>query len=546
MARSDIKAGKAFVELYVKNNSFVKGLGAASAQLKKFGASVSQIGGAMRSVGKYALGMGATMGAGFGFGIKAASDMEETMNKFNVVFGTNATAVKAWSDEFAASVGRSKKQVADFMGNTQDLLVPLGFASGAATDMSKEITGLAVDLASFNNMSDDAVIRDLHAALTGSGEVMKKYGVIVSEAAVKQELLNQGLDPKTATNAQKVQARMNLIMAGTTAAQGDATRSAGSFANQMKALKATVMDTAVEVGTALLPTVTEWVSQAREAVLMVSKWVSQNPELIKQFASLVLKVVAAGAAIAGLGFAITSAVSLIGGAITVVGTLIGLLTNPIGFVLFASIGTAAFLMRDQLSDAFGTIKDGFGAMMDALTAGDLTGAFEILSATIKKIWVDMYSHMSAETENFLLEGSQGILGLVGLDNEQYSEARARVIRDERDVAQMQADRALAQAKARSKARIEKEAEGESPHDKAKRYMDELTKLEEADEAKKKLNTKGPVAGGFSASALARLGAGARPTEKEMLDALKKIAGEAKLWDKIHTILNTRLKMPEFT
>ena len=48
--------------------------------------------------------------------------------------------------------------------------------------------------------------------------VMKKYGVIVSEAAVKQELLNQGIDPKTASDQQKVQARMNIIMAGTTAA----------------------------------------------------------------------------------------------------------------------------------------------------------------------------------------------------------------------------------------------------------------------------------------------------------------------------------------
>ena len=95
--------------------------------------------------------------------------------------------------------------------------------------MSKQITALATDLASFNNLADDDVLRDLHAALTGSGEVMKKYGVIVSEAAVKQELLNQGLDPKNATEQQKVMARLAIIMRGTTAAQGDAARSAGSF-----------------------------------------------------------------------------------------------------------------------------------------------------------------------------------------------------------------------------------------------------------------------------------------------------------------------------
>ena len=71
---------------------------------------------------------------------------------------------------------------------------------------------------------------------------------MLNETAVKQELLNMGMDPANADDAAKAQARLNIIMAGTTAAQGDAVRTAGSFANQVKRLKANFADIAVTIG----------------------------------------------------------------------------------------------------------------------------------------------------------------------------------------------------------------------------------------------------------------------------------------------------------
>jgi len=251
MSRRDIKAGGAFVELTLRNSKFVRGLRNSLRRMESFAKGIAVAG----------VAAGAAAAGGMALAIKAASDMQEVMSKFNVVFGSNANAVKAWGDDFAGTVGRSKKQIAEFLASNQDLFVPLGFEPGAAESMSKQITKLAVDLGSFNNKSDTDVMRDLQAALTGSGEVMKKYGVIVSEAAVKQELLNQGLDPKVATDQLKVQARLNIIMRGTTAAQGDAVRTSGSFANQMKALKAAVADVAVALGSVLLPIVTPVVTK---------------------------------------------------------------------------------------------------------------------------------------------------------------------------------------------------------------------------------------------------------------------------------------------
>ncbi len=309
-----IRAGKAYVEMGTDNSRFEAGLKAAQARLRSFGASAGKIGTAMASMSGVAL-------APITAAVFAASDLQETMSKFNTVFGRSAGRMKEWGDEFAGQIGRSKKEVAGFLAGSQDLFIPLGFEPGAAEELSKTVTKLAVDLASFNNTQDADTMRDLQAALTGSGEVMKKYGVIVSEAAVGQELLRMGLDPKAADNAAKVQARLNIIMAGTTAAQGDAARTAGSFANQMKALKARLSDTAAEIGTAVLPLATELLAKVAGLVNRVAAWAREHTGLI-----ITLTKVAAGAA--ALGVALVA----VGKVATMASTGIGVLSKSLAFL----------------------------------------------------------------------------------------------------------------------------------------------------------------------------------------------------------------------
>jgi len=397
-----IRAGKAFVELFTDDSRLVRGLKAAQRRLKNFGASV-------RAIGVKMLAAGSLVAGPLALTVKAASDMEETMNKFNVVFGANAKVVKRWGDTFAAQVGRSKQQIAGFMAGTQDLLVPIGFEPGAATQMSKQLTGLAVDLASFNNMADVDVLRDLHAALTGSGEVMKKYGVLVSEAAVKQELLGKGIDPKNATEQQKVMARWAIILRGTTAAQGDAIRSAGSFANQMKALRAKLSDAAVEIGSALLPVVTPLVTKIAEAVKLAADWIKRNQGLVVTLFKIGAAVAAAGIALVLLGTAVSGLASVFGAlsaVVTAVGTAIGLvgaalgaLLSPIGLLIAAIVGLATYLITstDAGGEALGWLGDRFKALKntalaafqgigDALAAGDIGLAAKILWLTLKMQW----------------------------------------------------------------------------------------------------------------------------------------------------------------
>ncbi len=391
-----IRAGKAFVEFFLDDAALRKGL----AKLEK---RFDAIGGKLRSVGKIFLGAGSAMAAGFLVPIKAASDLEETMNKFNVVFGDNAGAVKAWGDDFASTIGRSEKQVAEFLGNSQDLFVPLGFEPGAATELSKQVTGLAFDLASFNNIADDDAIRDLHAALTGSGEVMKKYGVIVSEAAIKQELLNQGIDAKTVTEQQKVQARLNIIMRGTTAAQGDALRSAGGFANQVKGLWGVLTDTAATIGNAVLPMITAFVSIVREQVRVIAEWIEANPQLIQGIAIAAGVITALGAVLfaAGVGLQVLSfAAAGLGMAIGPVVAVVGFLVSPLGLIIalgaglvtaFATMTETGQAMTAQLGGWFAELwaiaSTTFEAISAALAAGDIQAAAAVLWSALNLLWL---------------------------------------------------------------------------------------------------------------------------------------------------------------
>lgn len=350
-----IKAGRAFVEIFADDTKLQQALGQIQGRLRRFGSALSSIGTKFLAFG--------TAGAGaFGLAIKAASNLQETMSKFDVVFGAASVAAKAWSDDFASQVGRSKREVAGFLAASQDLFVPLGFAADAAQGLSKQVTRLAFDLASFNNMADADTLRDLQAALTGSGEVMKKYGVIVSEVAVKQELLNQGLDPKLATQQEKVQARLNIIMAGTTAAQGDAIRTSDSFANQTKRLKGELEDAAATIGSALLPVVTPLVEKAAAAARTFGEWATENKETVVHVGQLAAGAALAGGAAISLGHSITLAATALGGLKAAVG-FFPVLVGGVRAVSLAFVG-----MGISASGAWAAATLGVSLVIPALAA----------------------------------------------------------------------------------------------------------------------------------------------------------------------------------
>jgi len=168
--------------------------------------------------------------------IDAASNLQEVMGKFSVVFRDQINMANEFSDTLVDSYGLSERAAKQYLSSVQDLLKPMGMASDAAARMSNEVVKLSVDLGSFNNLGTEKVMMDMQSALVGNFETMKKYGVILNETVVKAEAYRLGLaqegdllDANT-----KAQAAYSLMVRGSADAIGDWARTMGSYANQVK------------------------------------------------------------------------------------------------------------------------------------------------------------------------------------------------------------------------------------------------------------------------------------------------------------------------
>ncbi len=394
-----IRAGRAFVELGV-SDKLSAGLRRAQRRLEAFGAGVQRLGLRLASIATAAF---APLGIA---AVKAASDAEESLSRFAQVFGREAEAAGKFADELAKRVGRSGLAARDALGTFQSFFKGLGFAGPEARELSQTLTELAIDFASFNNLSDEEGIERSISALSGSSEVLDRFGINIKQAALEQELLRMGINKSwtEVTEQEKALARLNVIMRsmGDQGAVGDATRTAGSFANRMKRLRGELRDAAVAIGRALLPVLTPMVKVVTAAVQAVRSWAEQNPRLVATIFGVGAAVVAAGAALIGIGLAISLAGVAMGGlatAVGIVGAALGALLSPIGLVVAAVVGLGGTLLVTSgkggeaiawLMEQFTRLRDWVSkvtrGIADALAAGDIALAAEILWLSLKVIW----------------------------------------------------------------------------------------------------------------------------------------------------------------
>ena len=251
--------------------------------------------------------------------VKTASDAEETQAKFSAVFKELTGDAEEFVQATAERIGRSSNDLRKFMGTLQDTFVPLGFAREEGLEFSKALTELTLDLASFNNMAEAEVMQGLQSAIVGNHETMRKFGVIINQTNLNQELLNMGVKDgiKNATEAQKAQARLNIIMAGTADAQGDAERTAGSFANQTRRLKAGFEELSIELGNVIMP--------------VIQRLITFFGNLISRFRGLDSETKILVVALGGIAIAIGPIMTALGMLISPIGLAVA------GFVAFAKI-----------------------------------------------------------------------------------------------------------------------------------------------------------------------------------------------------------------
>ena len=201
--------------------------------------------------------------------IGPASDLQETTSKFNVVFAGQEKIAEEWAKTLVGSYAMSRRESKQYLSSIQDLLVPMGMAAEKAGAMSFEVTKLAADLGSFNNMPTARVMGDIQSALVGNYETMKKYGVVLNATVTQEKALAMGLAETKSelTAGHKAQAAYALMVEGSTAAIGDMSRTQDDYANQLKKFNALVEDTTTIFGEKLLPVATLAIKNINEKIV---------------------------------------------------------------------------------------------------------------------------------------------------------------------------------------------------------------------------------------------------------------------------------------
>jgi len=210
--------------------------------------------------------------------IDDAADLNETVSKTEAIFGDSADAILKWSDSSAKALGQTKQEALDAATTFAIFGQKAGLSGKELQGFSTEFVELASDMASFFNTEPEEAITAIGAAFRGETEPIRRYGVMLDDATMRQKAFELGLvsSTKNALMPQtKILAAQALIMEQTTQAQGDFARTAGGLANQKRILTARVKDTSAALGQLFLPVALKAVDMAGdllESVQGLIKW----------------------------------------------------------------------------------------------------------------------------------------------------------------------------------------------------------------------------------------------------------------------------------
>jgi len=240
----------------------------------------------MRATRVAGIGFGALAGAAIGAAValkpmidKAAS-MEEALSKNQLLLGESAKAVEAFADTSLESFGITNLAALQATGVFASLGDAMGMSEEASASMATTLTGLAGDLSSLHDVSVETALTALRAGLIGEAEPLRKLGILLDAATIKNKALSMGLIKNTRdalTPAIKSQAAYALIMEKGATAMGDFTRTADSATNVSKRLVGSWDEVQIQIGTALLPAFTALVTHLVEEVMPAIEEFFEDP-----------------------------------------------------------------------------------------------------------------------------------------------------------------------------------------------------------------------------------------------------------------------------
>ena len=223
-----------------------------------------QLSGYAKTIGRLGAGLGLALGAReavqlVGDAISKASELEEAQSKLGVVFQDNADQVRLWAATLDTAYGVSERQAATYAGTLGQISQAMGLTRAESAAFSTDLVELAGDMASFSNVGIERALEALRSGISGEFEPLKSLGVLINETVLKEAALEAGIvdTSRKLNQREKILAIQAALWDQTADAQGDAARTADTYAGQLRQLNATVDNLMTDLGGRLLPLVAE-------------------------------------------------------------------------------------------------------------------------------------------------------------------------------------------------------------------------------------------------------------------------------------------------
>lgn len=220
-------AGRIDVELNLNSGNFNRQVQGIQGLAKKAGVAIAAAFGVKKLID-----FGASC-------IQLGSDLNEVQNVVDVTFPRMSKQVDAFAKNAISQFGLSETMAKKFTATFGAMSKAFGFGEKAAYEMSTTLTGLAGDMASFYNISQEDAYTKLKSVFTGETETLKDLGIVMTQSALDSYALANGFGKVTAkmSEAEMVALRYKFIQDKLTLAAGDFTRTSDSWANQVRVLK---------------------------------------------------------------------------------------------------------------------------------------------------------------------------------------------------------------------------------------------------------------------------------------------------------------------
>ena len=371
-----IRAGRAFVEIFADSKPLMRGLHAVSARLKAFGVQIAAIGRRMMM-------MGAMIAAPLILAVRHFTKVGDQLDKMSKRTGLSVEALSGLA--FAARrSGTNIEDVEMAIKRMQRTVYDFGRGLAETVDAFKALGLTLSDLAGLAPEDQFALIARRLAAVEDATTRAALAQILFGRAGTMILPMIQGYDALIAKARQ-----LGLILTAKDIASAHAF--ADAWGDLLDVLKINVF----MVGSALAPALIELAKAVVDCLKGLKDWVKENSGLVVRLAKVAAYTIAAGAALWLLGTAfkvLAVAITVATVALKIFGVMLHLVFWKITLIvgILAGLGYAilkVFGIWDRAFKGMGKIfSEAWGAIMSALSAGDMEAAFGVLTATLSLLW----------------------------------------------------------------------------------------------------------------------------------------------------------------